>query len=379
MAVEFSPGKNDPIKDFLNETNSLENIANLKELLGTLSYIIFILNRNKEIVFSNDNLLAKFKIVNNKDIHGYKPGEIFACIHANQGPAGCGSSEFCRYCSVVNSILETHATNVINTREARVIVDNNGLEEQLDLEITATPFRFAGNNYTVFSAQDITDKKRKEILERTFFHDIINMAGSLDGIMELMEEMSCHEKDRLLITAKRISNTLIDEIMAQYQISKAEHNELTVNPGEFNINSLILDAIDNISHHHVATKKIIHYNPTLINQTIVTDKILFNRILINMMKNALEASNSNETIWIDLSKNDSEFNITVNNKHFMPVHIQQQIFQRSFSTKGSGRGIGTYSMKLLGERYLKGSVSFISNQENGTTFSFSIPKSIRQN
>ena len=376
MAEHFSPGKNDPIKDFLNETKSLENIANIGELLGTLSYIIFILNRDKEIVFSNDNLLSKFKIINSKTVTGSKPGEIFACIHVNHGPDGCGSSEFCRYCSVVNSIIETHAIKEVNTREARVTVDNDGLEEQLDLEITATPFRFAGHDYTVFSAQDITDKKRKEILERTFFHDIINMAGSFDGIMELMEELNCHEKDKLLISAKRISNTLIDEIMAQYEISKAEHNELTVNPGKHKINSLIQDAIDSISHHHVAATKTIQYKPTLLNLTVITDKVLFNRILVNMMKNALEASKKNDTITISLSRDNHRFNIEVSNKQYMPDHIQKQIFQRSFSTKGSGRGVGTYSMKLLGERYLKGNVSFISDPVNCTAFRFSIPESL---
>jgi sensor histidine kinase regulating citrate/malate metabolism len=50
-----------------------------------------------------------------------------------------------------------------------------------------------------------------------------------------------------------------------------------------------------------------------------------------------------------------------------------QIFQRSFSTKGSGRGIGTYSMKLLTEQYLGGEILVESSQENGTTFTVVIP------
>ncbi|MBK8046925.1 MAG: hypothetical protein IPK16_07250 [Anaerolineales bacterium] len=48
--------------------------------------------------------------------------------------------------------------------------------------------------------------------------------------------------------------------------------------------------------------------------------------------------------------------------------IQLQVFQRSFSTKGNGRGLGTYSMKLLTERYLQGEVGFVSTPESGTTF-----------
>jgi sensor histidine kinase regulating citrate/malate metabolism len=50
-----------------------------------------------------------------------------------------------------------------------------------------------------------------------------------------------------------------------------------------------------------------------------------------------------------------------------------QIFQRSFSTKGAGRGLGTYSIKLLGERYLHGTVSFASSAEQGTIFQISLP------
>jgi sensor histidine kinase regulating citrate/malate metabolism len=50
------------------------------------------------------------------------------------------------------------------------------------------------------------------------------------------------------------------------------------------------------------------------------------------------------------------------------------LFQRSFSTKASaGRGIGTYSVKLLVEQYLKGSVSFISDSESKTIFTLKIP------
>ena len=50
----------------------------------------------------------------------------------------------------------------------------------------------------------------------------------------------------------------------------------------------------------------------------------------------------------------------VNNPAVMPREVQLQVFKRSFSTKGSGRGIGTYSMRLLVSRYLGGSVDFES-------------------
>jgi len=65
---------------------------------------------------------------------------------------------------------------------------------------------------------------------------------------------------------------------------------------------------------------------------------------------------------------------SVNNPSKMSIEVQKQIFQRSFSTKGSGWGIGTYSMKLFGEKYLGGTVSFESSEEEGTTFHIVLPK-----
>jgi sensor histidine kinase regulating citrate/malate metabolism len=51
-----------------------------------------------------------------------------------------------------------------------------------------------------------------------------------------------------------------------------------------------------------------------------------------------------------------------------------QVFMRSFSTKGVQRGLGTYSMKILGEQYLGGKVDFETNPKNGTTFYIDLGK-----
>jgi signal transduction histidine kinase len=58
----------------------------------------------------------------------------------------------------------------------------------------------------------------------------------------------------------------------------------------------------------------------------------------------------------------------------MSEEVQHQLFQRSFSTKGvTGRGIGTYSVKLLTEAYLHGTVEFRSTVADGTTFIVRLP------
>ena len=58
----------------------------------------------------------------------------------------------------------------------------------------------------------------------------------------------------------------------------------------------------------------------------------------------------------------------IHNPGLMSRKVQFQMFQRSFSTKGSGRGLGTYGAKLITEQYLKGGISFTSSAGEGTTF-----------
>lgn len=54
--------------------------------------------------------------------------------------------------------------------------------------------------------------------------------------------------------------------------------------------------------------------------------------------------------------------------------VARRIFQRNFSTKDApGRGIGTFSMKLLGEKILGGKVRFTTSALEGTFFSFEHP------
>ncbi len=51
-----------------------------------------------------------------------------------------------------------------------------------------------------------------------------------------------------------------------------------------------------------------------------------------------------------------------------------RIFQRNFSTKEqAGRGIGTFSMKLFGEKILGGQIKFTTSKKGGTTFKFTHP------
>ena len=63
----------------------------------------------------------------------------------------------------------------------------------------------------------------------------------------------------------------------------------------------------------------------------------------------------------------------VRNRAVMPEATRRRVFHRSFSTKGPGRGVGTYGMRLLGEGYLGGSIGFRTREGEGTVFELRLP------
>jgi sensor histidine kinase regulating citrate/malate metabolism len=108
---------------------------------------------------------------------------------------------------------------------------------------------------------------------------------------------------------------------------------------------------------------------------LITDRRLLKRVLGNMLKNALEATPPHGTVKMSCEDDGDVVSFLVSNPAVIPNDVQLQVFQRSFSTKGeAGRGIGTYSMKLFGERYLGGEVDFVSREAEGTTFRLRLPK-----
>jgi len=136
---------------------------------------------------------------------------------------------------------------------------------------------------------------------------------------------------------------------------------------------LLKDIVDQYSTHEVADQRNLRIDSHAEDVTFTTDRTLLGRVIGNMVMNALEASQPDENVTVGCKVLKEEVQFWVHNPNFMPRDVQLQIFQRSFSTKGVGRGLGTYSIKLLSERFLNGRVSFTTSTKHGTTFKGSYP------
>jgi len=149
---------------------------------------------------------------------------------------------------------------------------------------------------------------------------------------------------------------------------QAENASLVINP--LRINSIeFLEVVErDLRFHEVAIGKVIELDKASEEVIFTSDPVILRKIVNNMVKNALEASEPGEKIVLNARRIGEKLRISVHNHAFMPPEVEMQVFMRSFSTKGVQRGLGTYSMKVLGEQCLGGKVNFVTHPVDGTTF-----------
>ena len=94
-----------------------------------------------------------------------------------------------------------------------------------------------------------------------------------------------------------------------------------------------------------------------------------------MVKNALESTISGGKVVLGCEPiKDESFRFWIHNDAVIPKEIQTRLFYKATSTKSSERGLGTISMRLVGEKYLKGKVNFNSSENDGTLFMIDLPR-----
>lgn len=356
-----------------DELNSQKKMIQTEYLmnsaLNALPIYVLILNKNRQIVFANSVFRENLSQKDLEKLIGSRPGEILNCVHSDETEGGCGTTKFCAKCGAVNAILKSQKFQS-GIEECRIIQKSG---DALDLLVWANPITIKNEFFTLFAVTDISAQKRRRALERIFFHDVLNTAGSLRGFIELLKSAEQDEIQEILDLAEISINNLLEEINAQRTLTLAESDELILNNQKFSSKELLEEIVKIFEGQEITEgKKLIIFDWST-NFEINSDKLIVRRILVNLLKNALEASKSGQKVHIGCIIIEAFMVFKVHNESAMPEDIQLQLFQRSFSTKGLGRGLGTYSVKLLTEKYLKGKVSFESNTKDGTTFIVQIP------
>ena len=368
----FAPAERVSIEVIQRQAAEVVDSSEARTLLHSMQNVVLILNQQRQIVFASENMLNLMSAQEYKRILGLRPGEALDCIHAREKAGGCGTTEFCSQCGAVKAVLRS-LQGERGVEECRLTRMINCQAAAMDLMVVATPFHHHDELYSLVSVIDISHLKRRQALERIFFHDLINSAGGLVGLMEVMKSTAPPVMQKDLELARITVHDMLEEVLAQKDLAAAERNEYSAAYVPIRSDEILKEVVNLYQNHPVSRARQLCLSPKTVATGFSNDPILLKRVLGNMIKNALEAVPQGETVTVGCDRINGSLQFWVQNPTFMPRDIQLQIFSRSFSTKDHGRGLGTYSIKLLTERYLKGSVRFQTTPEQGTTFFVNLP------
>jgi signal transduction histidine kinase/DNA-binding response OmpR family regulator len=335
---------------------------------------LLVLNNHRQLVFANQACLTMLGLSSVEDFLGRRPGEILQCAYSGLEPGGCGTSRFCRECGLVRAVLGCMESDGPSMHDTRILQSVQGLCQAKDFQVNAMPFEVGAACFYVVTIQDISDLKQRELLERTFFHDIINTAGGARNLVELLQDEGGHglcDVGGLLCTAL---NGLVDEIMSHRDLVMAERGDYPADESRILSAKLLEDVVGEMLPQPLAEGRTVRLSPAMEDRMVRGDRSLLRRVLINMLKNGLEATAPGGAVSAGCYGRDGKVVFEVQNDQVMEEKTQLQVFKRFYSTKGRGRGVGTYSIKLLTENYLRGSVEFVSNESVGTVFRVLIPE-----
>ncbi len=367
-ATHFASPERRPAGDIARQVAVLENLSSLKPILDAVPDCLMVLNAERQILFGNKALRTLAESLHHECFEGMRPGEFLSCRNAATAPSGCGTSEACRTCGAMTAVLAALEGETA-THECRISMQSG---DALDFRVKASPLVWQGAEYVLVVLDDISDEKRRAVLERVFFHDVLNTAGGVQGLAHLIaDDPSLCEglKDDLLAS----STSLVNEIKGQRLLLAAENDQLQAKLAP----TRALHALEAVRHlyrnHPAAAGRRVELDRAAADALLETDETILQRVLGNMVKNALEAVSAGETVTLGVDVKDGACTFWCHNPGVIPPDARLQIFQRSFTTKGPGRGVGTYGIKLLAERYLHGTVGFSSSPEAGTRFHVTLP------
>ncbi len=368
----FAPAERASAEEVEASIGRLTGHPLLRALLDVADVSVVVLNRQRQILVANSELLKSLP-PGTVELAGLRAGEALGCVHAWQGPGGCGTSRECSQCGAVLAILESQRGQTPVERECLLTVQRGEHTEALELRVRASQLEIGGERYTLLGLRDISAEKRRDALERVFLHDVTNTISPLLVWAEVLEERP-QEAPAVGVRIAALARRLAGDIEEQRVLMEAEKGTLATQRAPVDPQGALEAARAVLDGHPHALGRQLEVAPRGEPFTITTDEPLLVRVLVNMAKNALEATPEGGTVRLAAGRVPGGCELRVWNEGAIAPEVALQIFKRSFTTKpGPGRGLGTFSIKLFGERYLGGTVGFTSTEADGTTFFIRLP------
>jgi signal transduction histidine kinase len=232
--------------------------------------------------------------------------------------------------------------------------------------------------------QNIEDLKglenlRKELISN-ISHDLRTPIASIQGYAETLilkkDSIETSEQEKYLGIIYKNCDNLQELVTNLFELSKLQANQVTLNREPFSIGELVHDVAN--KYRILSQKKGVSINTIVSKETPVVeaDVLLIDRVLQNLIDNAIRFCKDGDTINIEIKSNKAEkVGVTISDtgagidQDHLP-HIFERYFRKD--ERGGSSGLGLAIVKRIIDLH-ESSIEVKSVVGQGTTFNFSLP------
>jgi signal transduction histidine kinase len=271
----------------------------------------------------------------------------------------------------IKSISDKMYQTRLNQRNEKILLDASSSEIEILVE--------AYNNMIdqlEESAAKLAKSEREQAwreMAKQVAHEIKNPLTPMRLTVQSFERKFNPDDANIREKLSEYTKTLIQQIDVMSSIASAFSDFAkmpTQNKEEIEVINVIKLAID------IFNEETIEFQSEETKLYAFLDKTQLIRIITNLVKNAIQATEETEKpkIIVAVFSENNALKITVSdNGKGISVETKDLIFEPKFTTKSSGMGLGLAMIKSIIEAY-DGTIDFTSEQNKGTTFTVILPK-----
>lgn len=236
---------------------------------------------------------------------------------------------------------------------------------------------------------EIQERRRleatKQEVERMMRHDLRNPLNGILTAADLLLREDLPESRRELVLAIRDSGHRLDTMISSsmdyvrmeegsYELDPQPVNLLDVfRAVESQLSSILSGSTVELSYS--LDGEDIDWNSSL---PMYGEVIYLEELFANLLRNAVEASHTGDTVSIRISKKEREgkiyaYLVDVHNTMAVPEAVRERFFERyATSGKKAGNGLGTYIASLIARTH-NGTIRFETDEETGTDVYVELP------
>lgn len=361
--INYNLLNNELIKFF----NFVENNKHSNMFICDYDFNIFYVNKKIKEYYSFQEETTKFKndLLNNKHL-SYKLKDIFIDLE-NQGYWSGIIKDY-----ETNEILDCYVQNLNNNE---VLVSYVDISSTLELEETLENIKFR-------------DLQKDEFLSN-ISHELKTPLNIFYSTIQLLEKFSQNENINFKEAFNKHSNSLklnckrmIRLVNNIVDLSRMDLGVLKPDYGNYNIILLVEDISNSIIPFALSKNLFLEFDTNVEEHYIMCDPIMIERILLNILSNAIKYSKMNTTIHVCISVEKSVTKISIKDEGYgIDLETKKYIFDRfiradtSFTRLNEGCGLGLSIVKSMLD-ILNGDIRVESELGKGSIFEISLPNKI---